>query len=113
MSWATFGEGPTKVVEGPFADTKRGAFTEADIRFTTKGDTLYAIALAWPASGVVHIRTLASGSKALTRNIAGVDLLGSSTRVEWTRDADGLHVRLSGQPGTTPAAVGLRIRLEP
>ena len=111
--WTTFGEGPTKVVEGPFADTKRGAFTEADIRFTTKGDTLYAIALAWPASGVVHIRTMASGSKALTRNIAGVDLLGSSTRVEWTRDADGLHVRLSGQPGTTPAAVGLRIRLEP
>ena len=37
--WTTFGEGPTAVVEGPFADTKRAAFTGQDIRFTRKGDT--------------------------------------------------------------------------
>ena len=47
--WTVFGEGPTAVVEGSFADTKRGSFTAADIRFTRKGPVLYAIALAWPA----------------------------------------------------------------
>ena len=51
-------KGPTAVVEGPFADTKRGSFTAADIRFTRKGTDLYAIALAWPVGGTVDIRTL-------------------------------------------------------
>ncbi len=36
--WKVFGEGPTAVVEGPFTDTKRQAFTPQDVRFTTKGD---------------------------------------------------------------------------
>ena len=39
-------EGPTAVVEGPFADSKCGSFTAADIRFKTKGPVVYAVALA-------------------------------------------------------------------
>ena len=35
--WTQFGEGPTRVVEGPFADTKRKPFTSQDVRFTTEG----------------------------------------------------------------------------
>ena len=35
-------------VEGAFTDTKRSASPAQDIRFTTKGDTLYAIGLGWP-----------------------------------------------------------------
>ena len=41
---------PHAVVAGSFADVKRKPFTAEDIRFTRKGDTLYAIALAWPDS---------------------------------------------------------------
>ena len=40
--WQIFGEGPTPVPEGAFTDTAREAFTAADIRFTRKGNTLYA-----------------------------------------------------------------------
>ena len=109
--WTTFGEGPTAVVEGPFADTKRGAFTAADIRFTRKGNVLYAIALAWPSSGTVDIRTLAAGSKALTREIAGVERLGATGKTEWIRDAHGLHIRVGDAPATVPAAVTFRIGL--
>jgi alpha-L-fucosidase len=108
--WTTFGEGPTSVVEGPFGDTKRAAFTDADIRFTTKGEVLYAVALAWPASGVVHIKSLGSGSAAMTKGIASVDLLGSTSKVQWTRDAHGLHIRVGDTPSSTPEAVALRIR---
>jgi hypothetical protein len=43
-----------------------------DIRFTTKSDTLYAIALAWPEDGKLIVRSLASGS----REIEAVSLLG-------------------------------------
>lgn len=43
--WNIYGEGPTKVAGGSFKDTARQAFTRQDIRFTTKGNVLYAIAL--------------------------------------------------------------------
>ena len=49
--WKIYGEGPTKVVGGSFKDTASKPFTGEDIRFTTKGNTLYAIALAWPKMG--------------------------------------------------------------
>jgi alpha-L-fucosidase len=108
--WTVFGEGPTTVVEGPFADTKRGSFTAADIRFTRKGSDLYAIALAWPTDAVVHIRTLASGSEQLPGDIASVELLGVSREVRWRRDAQGLHIELPGAPAPIPPAVAFRIR---
>ncbi|HXE80485.1 MAG TPA: alpha-L-fucosidase [Vicinamibacterales bacterium] len=106
--WTVFGEGPTQVIEGPFADDKRKPFTADDIRFTRKGASLYAIALAWPESGVVRIRTLADGSKHLSGGIASVELLGSGA-VEWTRDAEGLHIRLPRPPEPRPHAMSFRI----
>jgi alpha-L-fucosidase len=46
--WKISGEGPAAGVAAvPYAGLNR-AFTPADIRFTSKGETLYAIALAWP-----------------------------------------------------------------
>lgn len=109
--WTTFGEGPTAVVEGPFADTKRAAFTDADIRFTTRGRTLYAVALAWPASGVVHIKSLAAGSANLPGEVQDVALLGATTTTEWTRDTEGVHIRVGAAPSPEPPAVAFRIRL--
>ncbi|MGC2721183.1 MAG: alpha-L-fucosidase, partial [Candidatus Acidiferrales bacterium] len=47
--WRTFGEGPTKVAGGAFHDTDTVAYTAEYFRFTTKGDVLYAIQMAWPA----------------------------------------------------------------
>ena len=53
-------------------------YTAQDIRFTTKGSTLYAIALGWPADGHLLIRSVddASGFK-----VESVSLLGSNTRL--------------------------------
>jgi alpha-L-fucosidase len=106
--WKVFGEGPTAVVEGSFADTKRKAFTAEDIRFTTKGDALYAIALAWPATGRLLIRSLARPGGQEDRSVAKVDLLGHEGRVEWEQTREGLAVTLpAGTPGE--AALSLRI----
>jgi alpha-L-fucosidase len=97
--WKTFGEGPTEVVGGSFNDTKRKEFTGQDIRFTTKGDTLYAIALEWPGDQVT-IKSLGTGSSLASGEVKGVSLLGHKGRLTFTRGADGLTVKLPAQrPG--------------
>jgi len=80
--WATFGEGPTQVVGGSFNDTKRQPFTGQDIRFSRKGDTLYAIALAWPGEQVT-VRSLGEGAE----KASAVRLLGHDGRLEWKQAA--------------------------
>jgi alpha-L-fucosidase len=95
--WKIYGEGPTQVVGGSFKDTESKPFTSEDIRFTAKGDTLYAIALAWPENGRLTIKSLAAGSALTQREIKSVALLGSKAKLKWTRNADGLTVELPAQ----------------
>ena len=76
------------------ADTAK--YTAEDFRFTTKGDVLYAIGLAWPANGEAVIHSLAPAAG--TEPLQGVDLLGTDTKLQVEQRADGLHVRLPGQP---------------
>jgi len=85
--WETFGEGPTEVRSGAFGEAKIADFTAADIRFTSRGKTLYAIVMGWP-DGPVTIRSLAA------TKIGKVELLGSRQPVKWRRDAAGLTVRM-------------------
>ncbi|WP_251106327.1 alpha-L-fucosidase [Alloacidobacterium dinghuense] len=95
--WTTYGEGPTKVVAGSFNDSETKPYTAQDIRFTTKGKTLYAIALGWPSDGKLVIQSLGSGSGV---KVGSVALLGSSETVHFTQESDGLHLDVPGQaPG--------------
>ena len=87
--WITSGEGPTKVNGGAFHDQSNEGFSAQDIRFTTKGNTLYAIALGRPKGGKLNIKSLAQG-KAHVNNI---QLLGSNAKITWTQDAGALHVQ--------------------
>ena len=89
-----YGEGPTAVESGSFTDTKRQGFTGQDIRFTTKGDALYALLMAWPENGEATVQTLASGLRVYTDEIDSVELLGSNTELKWSRTARGLKVKL-------------------
>ena len=95
--WTVFGEGPTQVVGGSFKDTETKPYTGQDIRFTTKGGTLYAIALAWPENGKLVVKSLAAGAPNLKRDIKTVQLLGYKGTLKWTRTRDGLVVDLPGQ----------------
>ena len=88
---AMYGEGPTEVAEGQFTDTNRTSFTGQDFRFTTKGNALYAIALAWPGEEAL-IKSLTKGSALHTGNIVTISMLGAS-ELEWTQDSDGLHIK--------------------
>ena len=51
--WRVFGEGPTQMAKaGPFSEHQEVTYTGRDIRYTAKGDSLYAICLGWPGEEV-------------------------------------------------------------
>ena len=94
--WKIYGEGPTEVKEGAFTDTARPPFTGQDIRFTTQGDTLYAIALAWPGERLT-IHSLGTEAGLWGGEIGEVHLLGHDAPLECSREAQGLIVTLPTQ----------------
>lgn len=94
--WQKFSEGPTQTAGGSFTDkAAKKAFTSADFRFTTKGETLYAIALAWPADGKLLVKSLSEG----TARVQRVRLLGYSGKLDWHQTPAGLVVKL---PASAP-----------
>jgi len=98
--WKVFGEGPTVVGSGSFTDTRRQAFTAQDIRFTTKGDALYAIFLGWPARGETMIQSLGSNLKLYPGEVGAVEMLGVKGALRWSRGTRGLRVQLPAErPG--------------
>ena len=58
--WQIYGEGPTRSASGSFAD-QTVPFNAKDIRFTTKGDTLFVITLGLPAEKTI-VKLLGSKS---------------------------------------------------
>ena len=104
--WRIYGEGPTKAAAGSFHDTDTAKYTPEDFRFTTKGDILYAIELAWPTNGEAVIRSLAT--TAGSKPVQSVTLLGSDAKVQFEQRPDGLHVRVPAQP---PAQYAYALRV--
>jgi len=89
--WKAFGEGPLKMKDGRQGENHE-AFSQEDIRFTTKDDVLYAFVLAPPTEDIV-IKALASGAL-LDRKIANIELMGSNEEIKWSRSADALTIQL-------------------
>ena len=94
--WHVFGEGPAG--GGPatraqgFNESAR-RYTSQDFRFTQKGDTLYAFAMAWPENGKLVVRSLATGAG----KVQDVRLLGHPGKLVWTQTADGLVATMPDQ----------------
>src|SRR5208337_5303271 len=59
--WKVFGEGAGKLQGGMFNEGNLH-YTSQDIRFTTKGEVLYAITLGWPEDGKLCIHSLATSA---------------------------------------------------
>ncbi|MBI5388211.1 MAG: alpha-L-fucosidase [Verrucomicrobia bacterium] len=93
--WLVYGEGRVKAKGGHFKEDF--AYTAQDIRFTTKGKTLYAIALGWPADGRLVIKSLATPADGTGNKIQRVELLGFKGKLDFTQTPDGLVVKLPDQ----------------
>jgi alpha-L-fucosidase len=106
--WKVFGEGPAS--EGAalsaqgFNEGKGKPFTAEDIRFTTKGDTLYAIELGAPTN-TVAIKSLGTAAKLLDQPIRSITLLGSDEKVEWTQTAAALTINAPAKSPNNIAVV--------
>jgi alpha-L-fucosidase len=96
--FTVFGEGAPDVKgSANFNENAARPYTAEDIRFTAKGRTLYAFALAWPSAGKIAIKTLAKGSPGYPGEVAKVELLGSKGALTFVRDTSGLVVDLPEQ----------------
>jgi alpha-L-fucosidase len=78
--------------EAKFNEQQRKELTDADVRFTTKGETLYVFVMGWPEASIT-IPALARGGPNQVGAITGVELLGSRARITFTHDQQGLTIR--------------------
>ncbi|TWT75767.1 Alpha-L-fucosidase [Planctomycetes bacterium CA13] len=95
--WKIYGEGPTKVSKGHHSEKNNKDSGPKDIRFTTKGDVLFATALGWPNDGVFTIETLASDNPHESRAVKSVALISGSNPITWEQTQQGLTIKVQGQ----------------
>ena len=93
--WKIFGQGPgtdvAKEKTASFNEDKRKDLTADDVRFTTKGDTLYAFVMGWPDYQAV-IKPLALDTALRVGKIQNVELLGFDGKLDWKQDQNGLSI---------------------
>jgi len=97
--WRIYGEGPSTQSEKPggsFDEDKRKPLSAADIRFTTKRDTLYAFVMGWPEKETL-VQALGTSSPQSPGKIVNVELLGHQGHLTWTQEATGLRVELPAE----------------
>ena len=94
--WHTFGEGPAQK-DAPalhaqgFNEGRGKPLTSADVRFTKKGKTLYAIVMGTPNTSTVKIVSLARNASQ-TKRVKKVVLLGYDKALAFTQTDQGLIV---------------------
>jgi alpha-L-fucosidase len=110
--WKKYGEGaPVQSADQSakaFNEESRRPFDASDVRFTTKGDVLYAFVMGQPEFRAM-IRSLATDTALQVGRITGVELVGHEGKLAWTQDQSGLSISVpAGLP--TKHAVAFRIR---
>ncbi|HEV2211441.1 MAG TPA: alpha-L-fucosidase [Verrucomicrobiae bacterium] len=90
--WLVYGESALKVRGGSFREDFK--YNAHEIRFTTKGPTLYAFTLGWPDDGKITIHSLARPEGATCNDIQQISLLGYAGKLDWKQTPAGLIVTL-------------------
>jgi alpha-L-fucosidase len=116
--WKVYGEGPSTAVVIKTDPTKfdpnegkKPDLGATDVRFTTKGETLYAFVMGWPEDGVAKIASLALDGPQKPMKAVDVRMLGQEEPLKFVHDGSGLRVTLKGEkPATAAIGVALRVR---
>ena len=93
--------------DASFNESKRRALTSQDVRFTRKGETLYAFVMGWPEKQAV-IPELSAQSPHAPGKIEEVTLLGYAGKLHWSRDDAGLNIAL---PDNKPCDHAIAFRI--
>jgi alpha-L-fucosidase len=110
--WKIYGEGPSTKVEiraGNFNEDKQKGFTAEDVRFTTKGSTLYAFVMGWPEKEAV-VQALGLASAQAPGKIQKVELLGYKGELKWKQDDASLRVAMPAEK-ISDVAITLKVEL--
>ncbi len=104
--FVVFGEGPTRLKKsGRFARAKLD-YTALDIRFTTRGDIVYAIQLGWPgARQQTLLKSFSARHRTGSLEIKGVRMLGADEPITWSLTDAGLTVTSPSSPPDELAVV--------
>ena len=98
------------VATGRFNADKQPDYTWQDVRFTTKGEMLYALVQGWPPQREFTIASLAAGGAQNARKALDVRMLGTDETLKFTQDASGLRVTLpEKRPASADIGIGLRV----
>ena len=84
-----------------FNENRRKDLTAADVRFTKKGDTLFAFCMGLPDKAVV-IAPLGTKSPQNPGKVQHVELLGVHGGLKFQQDETGLHIDLPAQKPALP-----------
>ncbi len=86
--WYLYGEGHTRMPHR----VKKSPMKSKDIRYTTKGEYLYAFVLDWPKNGNTATMEFLAPMNARIGKIHSVELLGHQGELKWDHSGDGLIV---------------------
>lgn len=109
--WKIYGEGPStknqeKGVFGGVKDVR--PYESDDIRFTTKGETLYAFCMKNPA-GDIKIASLGKDSKVCGKQVSSVKMLGNREKLKWNQHSDALIIK---KPSKLPGWEVVTLKVE-
>jgi len=107
--WKVYGEGKIEKKAGNFNERAFKSYGPDEIRYTTKGDALYAFAFATNPDNTVLIRSLGSSRKGIVGEIKDIHLLGYDGKIEFMRKPEGLMVTL---PAKKPCEHAWCLRIE-
>jgi alpha-L-fucosidase len=105
--WDIAEEGSTVAPAGSFSDNSPVQYTAKDIRFTARGNTVYAFCLEVPVEKEITIKSFALKADH-SRKIKTIELLGSTEKIKWIQQDDALVIYT---PKVIPCkeAVGFKI----
>jgi alpha-L-fucosidase len=107
--WKIYGEGPStkvKIDAGNFNEDKQKDLTYEDVRFTSKGDTVYAFVMGWPET-TANVQSL--GLATAQRKIGKIELLGHKGELKWKQTDSVLQVEM---PAEKASNIGFTLKIE-
>ncbi len=112
--WRKAGEGPTILASGQFQEAKVQNYTEQDLRFTVKGDSIYVFVMNPSKNGRILVTSLADSKNQNMPEFHGiireVTILGKEHVTHWEKNTEGLMIEYQSSEGTLPIVCKIRIK---
>jgi alpha-L-fucosidase len=104
-----YGEGPKRLKSSGHFVEMDGAYNQENIRFTTKGNSIYAIQMGWPGSHKKVLIKSLSKEKLGELSVSKVSVVDSPEKINWQITDQGLEITA---PFKAPNKVAISYKIE-